>query len=647
MRAWAAALVLGLVLAGCGVSRAVPAAVASASSSSSASASGAWIRLSPATGGPGTVVTVTGYLPGLPAANAAPSWRSGSVCWDGCGQGLVLNPQWQWSATRTGSFSTSFTVPSAAWVTAAGPHALVSGTYNVGIRCVGPVEPGCGLRGAQASATFRLVAPPPTLCAAGQACARLALDPAAAAPGDTVKVNGWAPLTQMFGSNPTGYTLVLSPGDQLVGQASQTASGDLTGTFTVPRLVGGGGEVQPLGTHTLTLRYTFGAGARVDLAPTALTVAAGLSWAGLGAVRPLWIRGTRGLSGYAVTGAAATDGAVAVCGAAGGGIRVSADGGATWSDVSTAGAVAATAGTGFVFQQGPSAQGPSASCEAALPDLGHAGSFYATFNLVAASCGCAPPYIPVGFVTVDDGSTWRTVPPPQGFTVGDFGGFEVDGSVVSALFSRRPASGDTPVVAVERTSDGGRTWAAGAFACLGSGPCVRWGPRPTSVNACMAEQGRSVLGSDDGGRTWRSRTVVDLCQGAADLAAIGPSNLLLISGQSAFPVGVSSDGGRTWRAVALPAVPTPVGTQTPRQYPGLHLLPGGTLAVADGTAMMLLPPGAAVWCPAVGVSVPQGATGFTVVGGRWWWTMTPPKGGSGMSVVNPGGVPLSALHCAG
>jgi len=676
-RRWASvlALGLGLALAGCGGAAspaaqpgagsgtvasggAAPPASRSAAASSSASAApsatsvsssaslvpGAWLHISPPSGAPGTVVTVTGHLPGLPAANPSqPAWESGSICWDGCRGGLRLNPTWHWSTQRHGMFSTTFTVPAVPWLTAAGPHAPSSGNYAVGIRCLGPVVPGCALRGPQAVASFRLIAPAPTLCAAGQACARLALDPAAAAPGSRVKVSGWAPLTQIFGSSPSGYSLVLSPGSQTVGQVSQSASGDLAGTFTVPPSLGGS-PLQP-GVHTLSLQYYFGRGIRIDLAPTPLPVQAAPSWSSLGAVRPLWIRASRALSGSLLAGSSLTGGTVAVC-PAGGGIQWSADGGSPWSDVPTAGAIPVASPSPYVFQPGDS----GAPCASALPDPVHTGTFYVTFDLVHASCGCAPPYIPVGYLTADGGKTWRPVPPPKGFTAGDFGGFQVHGRAVQAVFvggARQAQAGTAAALAVQQTTDGGRTWHAAALGCPASGPCVRWGPRPTSVNACMSRWMRGVLGSNDGGRTWSTRTAADTCQGTVELAATGPASLLLISGGAAFPVEASGDAGETWRALGLPTLPAPAGTQPPGRYPGLRLLPTGALAAPDGTTLQLLPPGASAWCPAAGVSVPQGASGFAVIGGRFWWTLTPARSTGGTDVTNPGGVPLAGLHCAG
>jgi hypothetical protein len=66
-----------------------------------------------------------------------------------------------------------FTVPCAPWLGADGPHPLATGTYAVGVQCIGPALAGCALQGAQVTATFFLLASPaPGLCQIGP-CARL------------------------------------------------------------------------------------------------------------------------------------------------------------------------------------------------------------------------------------------------------------------------------------------------------------------------------------------------------------------------------------------------------------------------------------------------------------------------------------------
>src|SRR5437763_1447080 len=103
-----------------------------------ATAPGAWITLSPQAGLPGTVVRISGFLPGGPSAAQAQktiSFNYGYVCWAACPGGLTYGGvPVQWSRTQAGHFTMQFTVPRAPWLGADGPHPLAPRTYTVGVR---------------------------------------------------------------------------------------------------------------------------------------------------------------------------------------------------------------------------------------------------------------------------------------------------------------------------------------------------------------------------------------------------------------------------------------------------------------------------------------------------------------------------------
>ena len=128
---------------------------------------GAWITLSPASGSPGTIVEVAGFVPGGPVASTAKAtivdqyYREpefGTVYWESCPDGLketVVNVHW--SATRPGHFMMQLPVPDAAWQDARGIHLLTAGAYTVGIQCLAPDDgTTCDQHPAQATATFHL-----------------------------------------------------------------------------------------------------------------------------------------------------------------------------------------------------------------------------------------------------------------------------------------------------------------------------------------------------------------------------------------------------------------------------------------------------------------------------------------------------------
>lgn len=582
------------------------------------------IHLNPASGGPGTVICITGYLPGGPdAAHASEEQRNATICWDGCTGGLTESRQVAWSAGRAGFFATHLTVPTTAWLTSDGPEPLTPGAYRVGVQCLSPTAGGCALQPAQAAASFRLTGAASRRCGPGQPCATLTLSPTAAIPGTTVQVSGWAPLTQIIGQ-PMGYTLVFDQGSNppLVGQVSQRLDGTIQGSFRVPDTVYGrkGQTALAAGRYTVALEAFFHGGVgkpvtrgayvvgnRLLLAPTPLTVSAAPTWASLGTIHPLVIQPSADLFAGGITAAGAT---LAYC--VPGGVRVSRDGGKTWSTVPAAGVGAAAARAGYALQRGATA------CASALADPAHPGSVYATFGLVTAPCHCAPPYFMVGMVTSDGGQTWQVVPQPAAIkpSNGDrgFGGFQAQGGGVAALFGSGFRSTGAPTVEV--STDGGRTWTAGQLACPATGPCVRWGPAPSQVSACMTSFPQPLESRGASG-AWSPATQIDLCQGAGQVAALSPTELALLSGRAAYPLQVSHDGGRTWTDVAPPApAPGQVG------FNALVMLPDGALLAASqppSPTWSLLPPGGTAWCTVNGLSSAAQSTSLTAADGRLWW----------------------------
>jgi photosystem II stability/assembly factor-like uncharacterized protein len=599
------------------------------------------IRVSPTSGGPGTIICITGYLPGGPdAAHATETQRNGTVCWDGCTGGLTESAQVAWSSARAGFFATKLTVPVTAWLTADGPKPLAPASYRIGVQCIAPTASGCAREAAQAAASFRLTGAAPQRCGAGQPCAALTLSPGAAIPGTTVQVSGWAPLTQIIGQ-PMGYTLVLEQGSNppQVGQVSQGLDGTIQGSFRVPVTLDGQQALAP-GRYTLALAAFFSGGIgqpvakgtrvvgnRLLLAPTPLTVSAAPTWASLGTIRPLAIQPSADLFGGGVMAEGST---LAYC--VPGGVRLSRDGGQTWAGIPTAGVAAAAATAGYSLQRG------ATSCAAALADPAHVGTVYAAFGLVTPPCDCAPPYFMVGMTTTDAGRTWQVIPQPAAIQPdhGDrgFGGFEALGDGVAALFGRRGSGAPT----VETSTDGGRTWTAGQLDCPATGPCVRWGPAPSQESACMASFPQPLEARDPGG-AWSPATQVDLCQGTSQAVALSATELALLSGRAPYPLQISRDGGRTWTDVALPALaPGQAG------FEALGMLPDGALLAESqppSPTWALLPPGARAWCPVGGLSSADQSSSLTAADGRLWWL----AGEFGGKAPTLHSLPLRPLGC--
>jgi len=277
--------------------------------------------------------------------------------------------------------------------------------------------------------------------------------------------------------------------------------------------------------------------------------------------------------------------------------------GATWSAVSTAGAQQLAQNTALPLFS-PSQSAPA--CVSTVVDPSNSQSLYATFP--ATLQAGAPPLFFVAYETADGGQTWTPVPLPQGARMQDFGGFQLDGSAVQALFVSGAGTND-PTLSVEETSDAGATWDPSQLTCPVIGPCARWGQAPNGIGSCaMHEDDQSIDVSFDGGQTWAppaSPSGANACD-SNELVSLSSTELALLSGRAGYPLQVSQDGGRTWAVTSLPELPALAGTADSPAYAGLQILPDGTLLAQGGQAWYLLPPGAGSWCTAAGAAQAMG-----------------------------------------
>lgn len=379
------------------------------------------------------------------------------------------------------------------------------------------------------------------------------------------------------------------------------------------------------------------------------------TWTALGSAKPLAIVPNRpGISADPTHPAV-----LAYC--APGSVQVSRDGGKSWTAVSTAGVVAATAKSPYPVKTMSGESAPT--CRTAVADTDHQGTIYASFDAGPANGGM-PPIFNVPVYSTDGGAHWGIVPSPTGFAAGGFGQFAVTGGGVDAVFGRAPAvfanapatnATKMPPFGVVTTADGGATWKAGALTCPAQGPCLAWGPAASGTGSCaMHAYPQPVEASADRGKTWTALAapagsplpiLVNGC-GANQLVALSPSRVALVGNGTVEPadaVRVSDDSGKTWTDVALPALPGN-GSITP----GLHMLPDGSLLVTVsmqlsngqfGAQLALLQPGAKAWCTVSGVTL-KGAhtdpTTLQAVGNRLMWIE---NGSTAKSV------PLASVHC--
>src|SRR5207247_9130429 len=81
-------------------------------SSATANAPGTWMTLAPPSGPPGSVVTISGYVPNTTADQRRNDHAE--LCWAAC-NALTGSVEINWSAYQTGRFPTKVTAPDAPW----------------------------------------------------------------------------------------------------------------------------------------------------------------------------------------------------------------------------------------------------------------------------------------------------------------------------------------------------------------------------------------------------------------------------------------------------------------------------------------------------------------------------------------------------
>ncbi|HEY7295737.1 MAG TPA: sialidase family protein [Dehalococcoidia bacterium] len=357
------------------------------------------------------------------------------------------------------------------------------------------------------------------------------------------------------------------------------------------------------------------------------------AWPDLGVVQPLRIERSENLLDPAFATDPGNASRLAYCEP--GDVQVSRDGGVSWSPLSIGSASDAASAAGFdLFGQG----GGAACTQLVLP-AGQSSLIYATFPAASAQFG-APPIFFLPFESVDGGQTWQLVAAPDGYTIQQFGGFQVVDGAVQALFALGGGPDRTPSVAVEQAAGDG-SWQATALSCASEGACVRFGAGPNEIGSCsMSERVQALLYSADGGATFQppaSPATVDACD-LNELTPLSQSDALLLSGRAEFPLRMTHDGGQTWSAVALPSLPD-ADPSLLSQYRGLQILPDGSLLTQDGDSWLSLCPGASEW-QSSGIPGTAIASTLRVVNGRLWWLQQNDDGS-----LHPYSLPPAATGC--
>jgi len=323
-------------------------------------------------------------------------------------------------------------------------------------------------------------------------------------------------------------------------------------------------------------------------------------------------------------------------------IRVSQDGGQNWEGISITGVTSTAEEQGYeLFYGDPGLEGTclSAALDARFPD-----TYYAVFSAADFEFG-APPVFYMGFFSTDKGDSWQFVEPPSGATIEDFGGFWNYGEqAVQAQFFEGGAWSQEPGdVLIVETADGGKSWGPGELSCPASGPCLRWGPAPSSVPGMGSPLPQSLFFSSDQGQIWSAiDPPVELRTPAPNqLVVLSETQLLVISGsislsdEQASAIQLSRDGGATWEAVMVPGL----SPDNDDYFPGLQYLANGSYLSqgAENSSWYWLNPDLPIWCPVNSEQLPAYPVLLQGSGEQVWWVDQ-----ESQQAVS---IPIAALTC--
>lgn len=548
------------------VSALIPIAMRSlASAPVSASTRTAQVTVIPDQGPPGTVVTLTGYVP---SARPGKKHRLGIITFGGQTHGLFMNASaFTWSKTLPGHFVTHFTVPAVPWLSPQGQVTLKAGSYVVGIQCLGTSMARC--RGTdEATTSFDLTHPGrsthPKL--------RLTVSPSPTVPGHTVTISGWAPLTAEVRGQPEGYQVILGAfgeADQYgqIGHINQRANGDLSGRITLPVSLPFGPLPDP---SQIALQYLF-----PDLGAVQASSSLILDVHDVSLSKPLtWHQATAGQTvsrlisnqnrGY-FRPLTVSDGDLYTAAA---GQLWRGHAGQRLVSLPTQSLSAAIQAMGFQWFDQSNVVGLTTI--AAYPQR-----LFASIPAERPQEG-APPIDELGLYSSNAGKTWTAVPRPKGMSFTDFGGFQTQAGAVWAWWQTRHGT-----ISVEASTNGGTSWHLVDPQSAMARQALWLGPVPAQSFGEMSTQTEPIVRGSRRGWITVGSVVINTGQ-VAQLATLSNGSTVLIGGVGA-PVQITSNRGRTWNDVTT----APVPPQEAPNPPALRLLPNGALLTTSGDDYVL------------------------------------------------------------
>jgi len=497
-------------------------------------------------------------------------------------------------------FIASIIVPAAPWLEIGKNTVmrLTSGKHKLSVTCLTLVS-GCGFSGSEGSATFDLLDNngSQSWCPDTAGCARLVTSPATALPGDVIKIDGFAPLQSIIGSDrPYQFELKVTPGIPPPDEVSFSPTSKGVATALIGHAV--------------------------------LTVGSPPPMAKLGKVVP----GTPIFNGATpISENPANPGQIIWCNH--GQIGISSLNGNQNISTSEAGKELVSLGYGLMGAVLPYCN------SVALADGGRVGKIVLASFSVAVNLQ-ASPFVNVALQTSDAGVSWTPIPTPAGARMSGFAGFRYRGSSVQALFA--PDAGVPSINApgrgaplVEILKSGDISWVPGSFQCPSQGPCVTFGSYVPG-NCAMNGSSQSILYSSDSGASWLQSswpTQIQSCS-PSELLPISIQDEVLISSGSQYFIRESTDGGSSWSVIGIPAIPgaTP-GLGFSGSGAEIQMLSNGSLLVTgqrgNHYGWDLLSPGSKNWCPIKGLPTGVQSSSKDVpvrqLGDRLYW-ITPANG---------------------
>lgn len=262
----------------------------------------------------------------------------------------------------------------------------------------------------------------------------------------------------------------------------------------------------------------------------------------------------------------------------------------------------------------PSLSGSSkvvVTCENIALDPNHPKTVYVGFQ--ASHGGSIPPVYEVALVTSNLGKSWRFVPPPRGYSLTDFAGFDERLGGVAMLYSHNYfflKTGQSSSFVAATSSTGGRSWTDLHLGCTTLATCVIFGPEAPQGACGMSEWQQSVLvvatGPAANTTRWRSAGAISSVSqcGNQQLIATTSGEEFLID-RSRSDALLYTSNGINWTTVSLPKVNgRPAGGTFAPFEQVMTIAANGLLIAVSGSPLQaaehleILKPGSSEWCAA-------------------------------------------------